>query len=224
MAASASSEDAQPWGYVVYRTFYTPESKAVWDSVTAKLENYANTCSPPKGGPGNPEWAATPRLFYMNDAALYNGFSLSQVRDDFTTHCSDSVDLFNEGAYEVFSRGAHDSICLVIDEEVIHSIINDAPDDVLEAKRLFKRPTLTPKHPIPYVKAVDRNYEPPKPNPPGVGRPGVERPYPGWMKAGILWLGNLYPHDEMELESPDWDPDLGDESYPVYQGAMTIHY
>ncbi|KAF3492430.1 Hypothetical protein GIQ15_01947 [Arthroderma uncinatum] len=218
---AASDPEAQPWGFLVYRTVYTPESNAVWDSVTSKLENYLSNSSSPSGIKRG-KWAAAPRLWYMDDAALYDSLSIDQVRDDFTIQFFKNIELSNQGAYEVFSRGAHDTICLVIDNEVIHSII-DAPEDVSEAKQLFKRPTLTPKRPIPYIKAVDR-HKPPKPNPPkplhgSGGSHGREKQYPGWMKAGLLWVGDVYPQEEMEIECPEWDPNLGDESYPVYQGV-----
>ncbi|KAF3480032.1 class I glutamine amidotransferase-like protein [Arthroderma uncinatum] len=212
---AASDPEAQPWGYITYRTVYTPESNAVWDSVTTKLENYMSN-SPSPGCTKGGKWAA-PHLWYMNNATLYNGLSINQVRDDFTNRVRDSVDLFNQGAYEEFSWGVHDWICLVIDEEVIYSIINDAPEDVSEAERLFNCSSASPKQPIPYVKAVGRDYDPPDPNKPPRRAPfATHREYRGWMKAGLLWIGAMYHLEEMEVECPGWDPALGDEAYPVY--------
>ncbi|KAF3492428.1 uncharacterized protein GIQ15_01945 [Arthroderma uncinatum] len=221
---AASDPEVQPWGFIVYRTVYTPESNAVWDSVTTELQDYANNSSP--SGIAGGKWTA-PRLWYMDDASLYDGLSLDQVRDIFADYSTAATDLFNEGAFEEFSRGARWDICLVIDEEAMYSIVNYASDDASESIRLFNRPRRKgPKPPIPYVKAVERCYEPPDPNPPGAARYSPPCHYPGWMKAGILWLGTLHACVEMEHECPHWYPNLGlgDDWFPVYEGEMNLSF
>jgi hypothetical protein len=110
------------WGYIVYRTVYTPESDELWSSITAKLESYVfREISRPlsarfPGSSSDPAECKEVRdhlvFKYMDNKALYDRLSLDDLRAGYRKHRKVR---FKPTAF------------LVIDEEVLHSI-RDAPE------------------------------------------------------------------------------------------------
>lgn len=118
---------------------------------------------------------------------------------------------------ELDAPGIQEWICLILDEESLHSALNDGPHDVHEFQAdLARVKSLGLRRPLPFIKAVDRNLEPPP--------DGKRGRYPGWMKASLVSLGrNLYPKSEfMRYECPDWFPGLGAEWFEVYEQERPI--
>lgn len=134
------------WGYVVYRTVYTPESDALWDSIVAKLEGYMFR-EVDRTLWYDPMWDRDPEEplyrsletflpldpavnaeirdhmsnMYKNDRNVYDGLSTRELRAK-----------FNEEWHAPFHKFPYYPIVdlqkfLVIDEEVFCSI-RDAPE------------------------------------------------------------------------------------------------
>lgn len=231
---SSSEEEMEQWGYVIFRTVYTPESSSVWESVKAKLTAYISN-SPPYEDDGHGPYGP-PVLQFMDDATRYDGMSIHQTRAKFLKQVAfaffdgengeENDELLQQKRAEylqsVFGScdgatgglnaksNVHESIFLVVDEDALHSILA-APDDPEKFKHDRKQKWAQgPLKPTAYVKAVDTRHEPQV--------DGRWERRPGWMKASLISLGWLFTFEEMDHVCPDWFPGLGVEWYPIWEG------
>ncbi|KAK2755016.1 hypothetical protein FQN54_006544 [Arachnomyces sp. PD_36] len=171
---SISRVNDWPWGYVIYRTVYTPESYRIWDSALEKIdtliyqetederrEHVRRDCPDSELPDGRPNQYLREgyEKVVMDDKALYENASLDQIRDYFRSWAGDNK---AETRYD---------ICLVIDGESLDSIM---PHPV---------PRLSWQDPCGFVLAVDRKFTP----------GGYDNEYyEGWMRVEIDVLFRLY--------------------------------
>lgn len=212
------------WGFVVYRTVYTPESDAIWPAAIAKLEAYlfreidrdlfwqspsSWIWKEPINPTANAAVQSHMRNLYLSDQEQYDALGIDAVRERFIelTQSWDRKD-DHDG-----STGLKWEFCLLIDEDVLRSLI-DAPEPVAQNSVSDKEVAENKVGNPGYIKVIDRSFD------------TTEEPasrdrndYPGWMKASLDCLWMLYDIAEMELECPYRNDDTGE--FPVWCGGPT---
>lgn len=118
-----------PWGFIIYRTVYTPESDQVWSACLDKIEESVRRGIDVHGkeyADQTPEriLKETFQNVILEDRERWDGASLEQIRADFITH------LESIGSY-VGQENARSTACLFIDETCLQSIRNtfDQPEN-----------------------------------------------------------------------------------------------
>ncbi|KAL1858471.1 hypothetical protein Plec18170_002670 [Paecilomyces lecythidis] len=205
------------WGFVVYRTVYTPESDTIWPTAITKLEAYLFReidrdllWQPPSSWiwrePINPTANAAVKShmqnLYLNDQKQYNGLNIDAVRERF-------IELTRSWAREDGSDVSNDGLkwefCLIIDQDVLQSLV-DAPEVVdMVAGHQVGSPG--------YIKVIDRSFSTTE-NPNFRDR----NDYTGWMKASLNCLWMLYDLAEMKLECPYRIKETGE--FAVWDGGL----
>jgi hypothetical protein len=183
------------WGFVLYRTVYTPESDILWPDITKKLDAYMHKsiweCNPNVDAyeldpEPNRQACALLKNEIMDDKAKFDGATIKEIMNHYVDLMGyrDWNELPDPMAPKIspFCR-AHPHInrhmCLLIDQEGLEAV-RDAP-------------TPLPKtdEPVLYIKAVDSHF----------GPQWDEYPpeYTGWafVNARSLW----YLHQDLGGDS-----------------------
>ncbi|KAJ5549523.1 hypothetical protein N7513_006757 [Penicillium frequentans] len=118
-----------PWGFIIYRTVYTPESDQVWAACLNKIEESVRWEIDIHGKEytdKTPEriLIETLKNVILEDRERWDGASVEQIRADFITHL-ESIGL------SVGESEARSTACLFIDEACLQSIRNtfDEPEN-----------------------------------------------------------------------------------------------
>ncbi|KAK2731183.1 hypothetical protein FQN57_003545 [Myotisia sp. PD_48] len=205
------------WGYVIYRTVYTTESDAIWDSILSKLEAYMfreidkklwvdyttlwpqNSHDSARQTPDAASFAEVREHIQhkvMDDKSLYDGLSIPQVRRKFL----EFRELCTGSALLTLMWG----MCLIIDQEVLHSI-RDAPEPTRRCPEDIGQLSSPGQ---PFVKVVATT-----------GLNPENGAYDGWMRCSLNYLWMLYitcRRTEMELIFPYHDLATGERD--MYEG------
>ncbi|KAF3388503.1 hypothetical protein F1880_003869 [Penicillium rolfsii] len=163
------------WGYVIYRTTYTPESEPHFSAVIKYLEacikeeffeesaKYASNGGDPAIYEGI--WAQHSSTV-IEDAAQFNRASIDAIR----AHFEAWVDA--QGQRDKFNKYR---MCIVIDEECLQTLLSASVETLDQEAELAQGDTVR------YVKVVE-------------AWPNLAdfEPFPGWMKCWPLALWDLW--------------------------------
>ncbi|KAJ5613708.1 hypothetical protein N7528_007362 [Penicillium herquei] len=176
-----------PWGFIIYRTTYTPESEKLWPLVMERLANglingidceaerYPNDTRPEQ------LVKESHKDVVISDASRWDGASIEEVREHFLGY-------LRKMNQERSSEEARFASCLVIDERSLQSIISEDKSNR-------------------FVGLVDGRYNPEK---------EYDWPsYRGYMRVYLSALWSLY--ENFEYDTVDkLCPDVADGLIPVY--------
>lgn len=193
-------ESLDNWGYVIYRTVYTPESDSQWETAIQRLDAYTRfdffqTPSPDEERQRVCDAiAAKYHNTIFQDQEAFDAASPDDLREHF-------LNWLAQQGRSTGSYGPNNRMFLMIDEESLQSILN-APEDPYISDLV---PSLDwPKH---RVKVIDATH---KPNPelatPAAaagtgggrgrgprGRPGRGMaPFKGWVYVSLYRLWYLW--------------------------------
>jgi hypothetical protein len=173
------------------------------------------------------------RSVIFDDASKFDGMKIRRVRRHWCAMRGDEVDFYDEcynsddeeddsdddkDEYEATeeeikafrANNTKFRCCILIDDEVLQSILN-APATPKEASKIRPKEFES----IGYVKVVDLQ-----------SGPGSGADYPGWMTVDLTCLWYIYGLDDLEAEYPYKDPKTGKRI--VYTGDLpsdpTIEY
>ncbi|PCG93360.1 Hypothetical protein PENO1_083970 [Penicillium occitanis (nom. inval.)] len=203
-----------PWGYAIYRTVYTEQSSQVWYDVIGKLESYlfysVKRDIEVKAREMYDELEDTYGSVLFNDASIFDGMSIDQEeeqeeeerKDDKNDEEEDEFNIPEEEIADFRADNTNFTFCVLIDEEVLQSILA-APATPKEAAKIFPKKWFES---IGYVKVVDRQ-----------SGPGSSDDYPGWMTVDLTCLWEIYGMDDLESQYPYEDPRTGKRI--VYTGV-----
>lgn len=198
------------WGFVIYRTVYTPESDALWPSILSKIDSYVafavwrylryDKTFDKSLKPSTFDYAAaTPESAYFknivfSDAVKYANATLNTIRGHF-------ADFLHTTPYSQ-KTGITEEVCLVIDEEMLLWIRDDT--GVPMPHEVTRKDTAA-------VIAVDAGWDPEE------LEETVDPDFEGWALVRLSQLRGLH-------EVCDPDLTLGDCSttqspYYQYQGS-----
>ncbi|KAJ5369228.1 uncharacterized protein N7496_008988 [Penicillium cataractarum] len=117
-----------PWGFIIYRTVYTPESDELWSACLDKIEESIRLEIDIFGGEytdQTPERILkdTFKNVVLEDRDRWESASVEQIRADFIAHL-ESIGSF------VGDDAPRSTVCLVIDDACLQSIRNtfDEPE------------------------------------------------------------------------------------------------
>jgi hypothetical protein len=123
--------EAWPWGFFIYRTVYTPESDQVWSACLEKIDRYIHWEIDHVDGDryadaedhGFPERLVheTYKNVILEDKERWDGASVAQIRKDFK-------DLIASRGARIGEVVPRYSVCLVIDQQCLDSIMNAFED------------------------------------------------------------------------------------------------
>ncbi|RMJ21343.1 hypothetical protein PHISP_07783 [Aspergillus sp. HF37] len=174
-----SCNQSWPWGYVIYRTVYTPESDTHWSAALAKFNRYIHYEIDAERRHGSEETDLYPerlvndmyRNVVFSDKDRFDGASIEQIREHFN-QWKESHE-FEAGVTYSGSLTRY-NVCLIVDEKALSSLVGS----VEPGKREFRDPH---GHCI----TVDSNY-----NGGDYDNPG----YKGFMfvEGGCFWLLYVY--------------------------------
>ncbi|KAF2666472.1 hypothetical protein BT63DRAFT_59880 [Microthyrium microscopicum] len=183
--------DSETWGYVIYRTVYTPSSDEDFPLAMEKLDRYIreDLYRSPHPTEGRRQVADAIMTGYQNNV-LQDPEAFNQATsDDLRRHFLARLDNHDR---RLAGWGPDNRSFVMIDEEVLSNIIN-APDDSYDGERFG------PEWQKQRLKVVDATFSP-RPAPPaantgrGRGRDhtGQDSGYPGWIwitmrKLWFLW-------------------------------------
>lgn len=123
-----SCNQSWPWGFVIYRTVYTPESDAQWSAALDKFDRYiydeVSAEVEKTRQPRDPYPAKLVREGYRNvifsDKDRFNGASIQQIREHFNqwkeSHGYER-DVTNPSELSRFN------MCLMVDEKALSSLV-----------------------------------------------------------------------------------------------------
>ncbi|KAJ5316722.1 hypothetical protein N7508_001230 [Penicillium antarcticum] len=115
-----------PWGYIIYRTVYTPESEELWPIAIEKLTRVINKWI--KGELNHPRkrYGDNPRPeqlieeshkdVIISDSSRWDGASIEQVRGHFAQY-------LRKIKQEEHCEDSRFAVCLIIDERSLKSIV-----------------------------------------------------------------------------------------------------
>ncbi|KAH8816578.1 hypothetical protein F5884DRAFT_227833 [Xylogone sp. PMI_703] len=187
------------WGFVLYRTIYTPESETLWPLILAKLNAYiyksiwydydydkAKIQTGPSMGevPLDPEpnarVCAQFKNLVLSDEDKFSGVSIGSIRRHFVSYLE---------MYRGLGISVNRNVCLVVDESVFNAL-RDAPV-----------PLPGVRDPEVWVKVVDGDFEPDDlqsdadddgDDGSGYYPPGYPPGYEGWCLSNARLLWSLY--------------------------------
>jgi hypothetical protein len=160
------------------------------------------------------------RSVIFDDASKFDGMKIRRVRRHWCAMGGDDVDFYDpshvndeeeeeeeeedsdddkdeyeatEEEVKAFRANNTNSECILIDDEVLQSILN-APATPEEARKM---PSAWLKD-VGYVKVVDQQ-----------SGPGSGDNYPGWMRVALTSLWYVYGLDDLEAQYPFKDPKTG---------------
>ncbi|KAJ5415787.1 hypothetical protein N7465_004482 [Penicillium sp. CMV-2018d] len=182
-----------PWGYIIYRTVYTPESNELWPIVMERIAHQLNRgieceLDYPRerhGDESRPEQLIeeSHKDVVISDPSRWDGASLEQVRDHFAVY-------LRKIKQEDYSEESRFASCLVVDERSLKSIAKDDRNG--------------------FVGVVDGRYNPEE---------RYDNPsYRGFMRVQIKALWDLYVNYDWEPMST-LCPKHPDGWIPVYNGC-----
>ncbi|KAJ5166921.1 uncharacterized protein N7482_005702 [Penicillium canariense] len=142
------------WGYVIYRTTYTPESDTAFPRVVDLLDSYIkhglysectssqnNTSRHTDPTPYHEIWARHNSVI-MNDRAKFNGASADTIQTHFKSWSRVQEKQGNSTAYRM---------CMVIDERSLQGLLNfPPPGEDSDEKQI---------HPIQYVTVIETSSD-----------------------------------------------------------------
>jgi hypothetical protein len=123
-------------------------------------------------------------------------------KDDKNDEEEDEFNIPEEEIADFRADNTNFTFCVLIDEEVLQSIMA-APATPKEAAKIFPKKWFES---IGYVKVVDRQ-----------SGPGSSDDYPGWMTVDLTCLWEIYGMDDLESQYPYKDPRTGKRI--VYTGV-----
>jgi hypothetical protein len=152
------------WGFVLYRTVYTPESDILWPDITKKLDAYIHKSiweSNPKfdayelDPEPNRQACALLKNEIMDDKAKFDGATIEEIMNHYVDLMGyrdwNELPDFVAPKISPFCK-AHPHInrhmCLLIDQEVLEAV-RDAPTPLPKTDEL-----------VLYIKAVDSHFGP----------------------------------------------------------------
>ncbi|KAJ5522028.1 hypothetical protein N7527_006143 [Penicillium freii] len=182
-----------PWGYIIYRTVYTPESEELWPIVMKRMAHQLNRgieceLDHPRelhGDESRPEQLIeeSHKDVVISDPSRWDGASIEQVRGHFAVY-------LRKIKQEDYSEESHFASCLVVDERSLKSIAKDDRNG--------------------FVGVVDGRYNPEE---------RYDNPsYRGFMRVQIKALWDLYVNYDWEPMST-LCPKHPDGWIPVYNGC-----
>jgi hypothetical protein len=208
---------ASPWGWVIYRTVYTPESDMLWPRAINTIHTYLahnlrETLSWTNESRSHAANMAKLENLWMSDVSLFNQASIEDLRGHFTSWLQTQHTEDEEGEKNL--PRVRFCTFLVIDQFTLHTIAN-APDPEGRGAR------------GPMIKVVsaqrdERRLD--RAGGSGRGRgPEAEKEgkmFPGWLNCRILYLRELWervdeymslyeicPREFADEEGPVWEPD-----------------
>lgn len=200
---------------------YTPQSDELWSSVLEKLETYMElSCE-------DPDYRDELSNFVVWDREKFNNAPIDEIRkdfkrellipemgddefssgDDFETEtrkydlrCQKEAELAEELGDDTLTGEVTDSYCLLIDNEVFHSILN-APEPAERVKMKYG------EHYVKIVTIYKRSLR--------------NDHWPGWGRIDFRLLWWLRDHDEIETWTPVPNPQReGVYELPVITGDL----
>jgi hypothetical protein len=179
------------WGYLIYRTVYTPESDEKWDAVVAKIDTYVKGDLYRAADPNEERKAVSNSILarYRNtilqDPDAFDHASPDTLREHFLQLLADNGKRLNDS-------GPDNRMFMMIDEETLNSILA-APEDPHEAPpsldewRSYRVELVDATwNPNPPPRVAGRGPPPRPPAPPGT------RMYQGWLYVTFYKLWFLY--------------------------------
>lgn len=125
-----------------------------------------------------------------------------EIEDDENDEEEDEFNILEEEIADFRADNTNFTFCILIDEEVLQSILG-VPATPREAAKIFPKKWFES---IGYVKVVDRQ-----------SGPGSSDDYPGWMTADLTCLWEMYGMVDLESQYPYEDPRTGKRI--VYTGV-----
>jgi hypothetical protein len=126
----AAFESVSPWGWVIYRTVYTPESDILWPRAINNINTYLahnlqETLSWTNEGKNHAANMAKLENFWMSDISLFDQATIEALRVHFASWLQTQDTEDEEGEKNL----PHVRFCtfLVVDQCTLHIIAN-APD------------------------------------------------------------------------------------------------
>ncbi|KAJ5651744.1 hypothetical protein N7507_009170 [Penicillium longicatenatum] len=118
-----------PWGFIIYRTVYTPQSDKIWSACLEKIEEsvrYEIDRHGKEYADKTPEriLKETLKNVILEDRERWDGASVKQIRADFIAHL-ESI------GCSVGEESPRSTVCMMIDEACLQSIQNtfDEPEN-----------------------------------------------------------------------------------------------
>lgn len=201
----SSSPSQFPWGYIIYRTVYTPESDELWPIAMERLTRFMNDeiDYQMKSRRRKLEEDSRPEQLVkeshkdviISDKKRWDGASIEQIREHFAAY------LRATGIGMSVGMGRFGG-CLVIDERSLKSIVATLDPD--------SRRESGDSGPLGFVGLVDGRYKP---------EIKYDKPsYKGFMRVEIDTLWYLYVNLDM-VPTDEVCPGVRDGLIPVYDGG-----
>jgi hypothetical protein len=208
---------ASIWGWVIYRTVYTPESEILWPRVINTINAYLahnlrETLSWTNGEKNHAANMAKLENFWMSDTSLFNQATIEDLRIHFTSWLQTQDTEDEEGDKNL----PHVRFCtfLVIDQCTLYTIAN-VPDPEGKGAR------------GPMIKVFSAQRDERRSDKAGGSSRGrgskaekEGKVFPGWLNCRILYLRELWervdeymslyeicPREFEDSEGPVWEPD-----------------
>jgi hypothetical protein len=210
-------ESASPWGWVIYRTVYTPESDILWPRVIKNINAYLahnlrETLSWNDRDKNHAATMAKFENFWMSDASLFDAASFEDLRAHFASWLQ-TQDTEDEEGDKCLPHIRFRTF-LVIDQHTFETIAN-APNP---EERGARKPMIK----VVSAQRDERRLD--KVGGSGRGRgPNAEKEgkvFPGWLNCRVIYLRELWekvdeymslyevcPRDLKDDEGPIWKPD-----------------
>ncbi|KAI9370014.1 hypothetical protein BJX61DRAFT_545010 [Aspergillus egyptiacus] len=189
---SKRSDAGLPWGYIIYRTVYTPESDELWPAVMAKFTGWMHRqidaeCDYTDARIPEKLVHESYKDVVIEDKQQFDGASIDQIRHHFIT--SNGIEWHN--------INARLQACLVIDAPALASFA--ASPELRDWRPLMATP---------FVGMVDARYD---------SYSAKEKAlYPGYFHVELGDLYFLYIQLTYPVSLDEWVPYAPPELIPVY--------
>jgi hypothetical protein len=198
------SDNDTTWGYIVYRTIFTPNSDDQWQGALEKIREYIEfaimreTQFPVKSDDDRPNKEVIRRLKIIPVSDnKFNNASLNEIRKDFTKNYMNPLDLVDH----LVINPPRDQLklglnALVIDNSALDSISTAPSPEAFQELNHGQREAY-------HVKVVDGKWK---------GHRPLKTGYRGWARSQLDVLWDLWD-DELRESAPQCEPDTGDFLY-----------
>lgn len=195
-----------PWGFIIYRTVYTPESDQVWSACLDQINSCVRWAIDQHGAKyadQTPEriLKETFKNVILQDQGRWDGSSVEQIRADFIAH------LESIGS-SIGDEVPRSTVCLVIDDECLQSIVRSL-DDAEHGGGSGA--------PMGFVGMIDPNY--------AEGQSYCNMEYRGYMRVQIDWLYELVARQLIQFSMDEICPRVYDDMRPrvIAPGKVPIY-
>lgn len=190
-----SFDRSWPWGYMIYRTVYTPQSDECWSAAMAKLDRYMHhsiDANAGKDGDPYPERLIheSYRNVVLHDKDQFDGASIEQVREHFNQWRPDRCHFNGFGRY---------NMCLMVDEKALLSLVRSVEPGVKEFG-----------DPPGYCILTDPEYD---------GGSYCNPGYRGFMRVEVCCLWDLYYMIGTYSLVDELCPHIREGQIPFYDGS-----